>query len=129
MSRTVEFEGVLTKTATYTPANSAATAISAVLPDTTILIEVSNLQAASGTPIASFVLEDSVDTFTTPVSEAMTQFKGPITSSAPIRRSFRQRDFPGLKFGVASARIRATLNQLLGTTPTVTYRVWLDKNA
>jgi len=129
MSTQVATEGTLTKTAAYTPSNGAAIDISGFTADDTIHIEVTNLTCASGVPIASFEFEDSVDTFTTPVTAGQTSFKGPITRDAPIQRSFRVRNHPSLRFGTASARFRAVLAQLRGTTPTITYRVWIDRNA
>jgi hypothetical protein len=129
MSTQVATEGVLTKTAAYAPINSAAIDISGFTADDTVHIEVTNLTAASGVPVAVFTVEDSVDTFTTAVACGMESFRGPITRAAPVQRSFRVRDNPGIRFGTASARLRINLSAIRGTTPTVTYRAWVDRNA
>jgi hypothetical protein len=90
-------------------------------------IEVLNLTAASGTPRARIVLEDSVDNFAAdilPVCELNIQ--GPIADPALVAQSWTHAMTPSLRIGVTSAKARLALYKLDGTTATITAsaRVW-----
>jgi hypothetical protein len=124
-------EGALTKTAAYTPAGSAGTAIaSSSLIDARIHIEVTDLSAASGTPSANIVFQDTVDDFTAVQTGPSLHLKGTIGGDAEtwFRKSWPVRDFPNLRFGVTSAELRCKIEALGGTTPSITYRTWIEYN-
>jgi hypothetical protein len=89
--------------------------------------EVLNLSAASGTPRARIVLEDSTDNFAAdicPVCELNIQ--GPITAPGIVAQSWPHALCPSLRIGVTSAKARLALYKLDGTTATITAsaRIW-----
>ncbi len=95
--------------------------------DWTITFEIRVLSPGA---TARFAIQDSVDAFATPVTGPCFEI-GPglagsgaqIGSTYPVYRSFRRKDFPGLRFGVASAVLRCSLILLQGILPSVTYGV------
>lgn len=125
----IDTEGLLTKTAVYTPIGAAGVDISAAAyatQDWTIFIRVTNLSAASGTPGARFVIQDSVNDFVAFESGPCADFRGAVNAAATITKEFRKRDFPLMRFGTASAEVRVALTQIQGTTPTCTYEAWIE---
>ena len=86
-----------------------------------ILLTITNLTAASGTPRARITMEDTTDNFTTPLTIACWNIQGPITSDAPLSLSVERENIPSLRAGVTSAKLRCNLIALEGTTPTISY--------
>ncbi len=51
---------------------------------------------------------------------------GGVQKNAPLRFSFRRRDFPDAQFGVANATLKLDIALLTGTNPTITYEAWIQ---
>lgn len=124
------FEGKLTKAAQYIPNAAAAPDISVITPamEPRLVLEITELKSATGTPSANFVVQSTVDAFTANRVELATQVKGAINPSAPLKRSWPLRDVPNLRWGVASAELRPVLDVLGGGTPSITYKWWVETN-
>lgn len=118
--------GKATLTAAGAVGNPGTFDISALSGDFSLIVEVSALSAASGTPSARIVLEDSVNAFTAALPVEMFHFLGPITPAAPVRRTISAKDIPAIRAGVGSAVLRANVVQLNGTTPSITVAAWLQ---
>jgi len=81
------------------------------------------LSSATGVPSARVVIEQSaIGDFTDPVPVCEFACSGPVVSGAPVRMSQRLAAEPATLIGVASAKMRANLVQLLGGTPSLTYQ-------
>src|ERR1700690_116206 len=78
--------------------------ISVLTGDYTLEITVQALTAASGTPKARIVLEDTVNAFTNAVAVVETNIQGPINT--PITHLFRSDEAPSLRLGTTSAKLR-----------------------
>lgn len=94
-------------------------------PDWSIRFEIRALSAGA---TARFAIQDSVDNFTTPVTgpcfeigPGLTGTGTQIASTYPVYRTFTRKDFPGLRFGVASAVVRVALILVQGTLPSITW--------
>ena len=81
-------------------------------------IEIKSLSAASGTPKARIILEDSVDDFVTalPVCEIETQ--GIVTYGSSIKKTWKRSEV-WLRTGVPNAKLRCTVAALDGTSPSL----------
>lgn len=124
-------EGALTKTASYTPASGAANDIATFNPDLSlggVHIEVTAASVASGTLVVSFALEDTVDTFTNFVTHAVRCFKGAVNSAATRKFFIPFTDLYGVRWNTTSARLRLKMVVHSGTTPSVSYRSWIEYN-
>jgi hypothetical protein len=92
--------------------------ISVLTGDYTLEITVQALSAASGTPQARIVLEDTINAFTNAVPVAEVNVQGPIVM--PVTYLFRDDEVPTLRIGSASARLRLNVYMLNGTSPSIT---------
>ena len=119
-----------TKTALTTGAQTVTTA-GAVAPTTgldistwpadyTLEIQVNELTAASGTPRARIIIEDTINAFTASVPVAELNLAGPIAPDAPVIESWRMYRAPSLRVGTANAKLRVNVVALDGTTPSLT---------
>ena len=119
------YSGTLTAAAAQT-----GVAISALpapsLSEYTICCQITNLSAASGVPQAVIAVEDSVDAFTNKVTRALFEFSGTIGGSGVIVKRRITPEAPAIRIGTTSATVRANLMELNGTTPTVTFAVWIE---
>jgi len=86
--------------------------------DYTLEITVQALSAASGTPQARIVLEDTVNAFTSAIPVIEITLQGPIVT--PVTHLFRSDEIPALRIGNASARLRLNVYMLNGTSPSIT---------
>ena len=107
-----------TLTAAGPAAPTAGLAISGLTGDYTLEITVSALSAASGTPKARVVLEDTVNGFTNAVAVVEMNIQGPI--GMPVTHLYKSDEAPSLRIGVASAMLRLNVYELDGTSPTIT---------
>lgn len=87
--------------------------------DATHSLTILSLTAASGTPRARIVLEDSTDNFTTSLPVCEHNIEGPIQT--PVTVSWRKYMTPSLRNGAAGAKLRVNVAALEGTTPSLTY--------
>ena len=92
--------------------------ISGLTGDYTLEITVQALTAASGTPKARVILEDTVNAFTAAVPVVEVNIPGPVTT--PITHLFRSDEAPSLRLGTASAKLRLNVVTLEGTSPSIT---------
>jgi len=92
--------------------------ISGLSGDYTLEITVQALTAASGTPKARVVLEDTVNAFTNSVAVVEMNIQGPINT--PVTHLFRSDEAPSLRLGTTSAKLRLNVYELDGTTPSIT---------
>lgn len=106
--------------------------ISAITGDWTLVLEVFGLDDGDG---ASFAFEDSVDAFTTPIAGPTASVSGKIGSGGAStdtypntkRFSWKKADYPGLRFGTASAVLRINVTRLTGSgTKHCTYQAYLE---
>jgi hypothetical protein len=125
----LEMEGVLTKTAAYTPAGAAGTDISsASLKPAFLHLEVLEMKNDEGNPTAHFQFEDTVNDFVASVGHASKQVVGPIKPECPMHVVFPIREWPLIRFGTASAELRCKLISISGTNPSVKYVAWIEHN-
>lgn len=94
--------------------------------DLTIKVTVRRLSAASGTPRARIILEDTVNAFTAALPVAFIDVAGPIGDDQPLSFSFRRYELPSLRGGTANARIRVNVVELGGTTPSLSLDAFID---
>lgn len=87
------------------------------VPDWSIFVEVTSLTA--NTPVR-FSIQDSVDG-TTWVSGPTFELVGRLGVQYPLRRTFKRADFPGLRFGVASAQMRVSLTLIQWLMPSISW--------
>ncbi|HLN03085.1 MAG TPA: hypothetical protein VK335_27595 [Bryobacteraceae bacterium] len=92
--------------------------ISVLSGDYTLEITVQALSAASGTPKARVVLEDTVNAFTNAVPVVEMNVQGPLT--VPVTHLFKSDEAPSLRLGTTSARMRLNVYTLEGTSPSIT---------
>lgn len=107
-----------TLTATGPAAPTTGLAISGLSGDYTLEITVQALTAASGTPLARVVLEDTVNGFTNAIPVFEVNVEGPI--SVPVTYLVRDDEAPALRIGVANAMLRLNVYDLEGTSPSIT---------
>jgi hypothetical protein len=109
-----------------TLAAGAGVAIAAAVTGGYMLnLSIRRLTAASGTPRARIVFEDSVDDFTASVPVAVVDVVGPIES--PINFSWNNDHIPNLRIGTESAKLRASVVMLEGTSPTLAADAYLSR--
>jgi hypothetical protein len=94
--------------------------LSGLAKPSTLVLNITGLSAAAGTPRARIIVEDTVNAFTAAVPVAMVNIEGPIVPSAPVTYTFNQDHIPSLRIGTASAALRANVVLLEGTTPSIT---------
>jgi hypothetical protein len=100
--------------------------VAAITGDFTIRVNVRKLTAASGTPRARVLIEDTVNAFTASIPICTENLEGPITEEIPVAFSWRRYELPSLRAGTASARIRVNIVELSGTTPSLSIDAFLD---
>lgn len=100
--------------------------IAGITGDFTIRVNVRKLTAASGTPRARIVLEDTVNAFTASIPVCVENLEGPFTEDTPVAFSWRKYDLPSLRAGTASAKIRVNVVELSGTTPSLAIDAFVD---
>lgn len=92
--------------------------------DWTLCIEV---QAMNDGNTARIGFADSVDAFTNKLAGPQFSFSGKITPDSSRRFTVTKKDFPGLRFGTASAVLRIELLSLTGgASQSVTYQAWYE---
>lgn len=95
--------------------------------DFTLVMEVSALSAATGTPGAIIDVEDTANA--TPFSDTQVdwveQFSGPLAAADPVKRSKRKYEIPNCRFGAANTEFRCNVLALEGGTPSLTVNAWL----
>lgn len=122
----VSVQAKVTKTAAF---DGASLDISSVLyttsQDWTLVLEV-----LTNVGISRFQFSDSVDAFTTTVAGPTAVVVGAILPSFSKRFTFTRKDFPDLRFGVASAVLRLSLTRIseyvAGDVESVQYKAWLE---
>ncbi len=98
--------------------------ISPALLDYGFLIDIIELKAAALIPAARIVLEDSVDAFAAAIPVVEITIGGTVVPAARITLQWRAYQTPA-RVGIASAKIRANVVKLEGTTPSLTLRAAL----
>jgi hypothetical protein len=91
--------------------------------DWTLKINVSALADGNS---ARFQFDDSVNGGTANIAGPTFSIKGKIEASYDKVRSFKKQDFPDLRLGQATSAIRLQLTDIQGTSPSVTYRAWIE---
>jgi hypothetical protein len=109
-----------TLTATGPAAPTTGLDISGLSGDYMLELEVMALSAATGTPRARIVIEDTVNAFTAAIPVAELNIEGPINQG--VKAIWRKYSAPSLRLGTASAKLRVNVVTLEGGTPTVTVR-------
>lgn len=88
-------------------------------PDWTISIDIDSMLAT----YARFSVQDSIDG-TTWISGPTFEASGAWTKVFPYVVSWKKKDFPGLRLGVANAVLRVALTLLRGTAPSITWQAY-----
>ena len=116
---TLILQSPITSTAATTGTAYAidSTIFTSGVPDWAIFVEITALTA--NTPVR-FSIQDSVDGVTW-VSGPTFEIEGRLGVQYPLRRTFKRADFPGLRFGVASAQMRVALTLLQWLGPSVSW--------
>jgi hypothetical protein len=100
--------------------------ISGVTGDFTIELTYENLTAAAGVPATCLVFEDSTDGFVSDIQPvALDAVRGPVFQTATVEKTRRSYTAPTLRAGVTNAKLRARVNTLTGTSPSLTVLVEL----
>jgi hypothetical protein len=120
MDNTVYMQTKVTKTAAFV---GTAFDVSAITGDYTVFIRVIDLK---GTVRLHFA--DSLDNFVADnLPGPCFSMKGTLTKDATVTKSFLRRDFPSLRFGTTSAKLRLDVAELTGdATKSVTYEAWIQ---
>lgn len=125
---TYQLEPLATRSAAHTGTSYAidSSVFTTGVPDWTVTLEIRSLSAGA---TARFSIQDSVDAFTTviagptfEVGPGLTGTGAQVGQTYPKYFSFTRKDFPGLRFGVASAVLRVSLTLIQGTLPQVQYQ-------
>ncbi len=104
-------------------ANGSSVDISGITGDWTLVLEV--LAQNSGN-VSRFIFQDSVDAFTNNIGGAAVSVAEATANANPRRFTFTKKDFPSLRFGVASAGLRLALAEITGSSKSVTYQAWIE---
>lgn len=115
-----------TVTATGAVTTTTGLDISGITGDYTIHLRIRALSAASGTPSCAISLEDTVNAFTASVPQVVQEATGTIDSKSELHFSWRKYQLPQLRAGTASAKLRANVVSLSGTTPSLTLDSWIE---
>lgn len=116
--------GAQTVTATGAVTPTAGLDVSGITGDYTVHVMVSALSASSGTPTATIQLEDTVNAFTAVLPVAVKEVQGTIGQEQYF--SWRKYELPNLRAGTASAKLRANIMSIGGSTPSLTLHSWIE---
>jgi hypothetical protein len=112
-----------TKTAAFV---GSGISISGITGAWTLKLNMQSLSSSDGsTPIVRFEFDDSVNSFTASIAGPTCSFQGANSSMSDQVKSWKQQDFPDLRFGVSDAQIRLQVSDL-SPNATVVYRAWLE---
>jgi len=118
-----------TKTAAF---DGSGIDISGITGDWTLALEVMGLDDGDG---ARFQFTDTADNFSSDIVAGPTfSVSGKIgsagTSTATYpnvrKMTIKKADFPDLRMGTASAKVRLSLTRITGSSPHVTYQAWIE---
>jgi hypothetical protein len=113
-----------TKTAAFV---GSSVSIATITGAWTIKLNISNLQTSDGSvPNARFEFDDNVGGLGTASLAGPTySILGALGPSFDKVKSWKQQDFPSMRFGVSTAGISLQLSQISANT-TCTYHAWLE---
>ena len=112
-----------TQTATYV---GSGTSISSITGAWTLKLQIGNLTTTDGsTPTVRFEFDDTVNSFTASLAGPTYSIKGSRTVNSDDVHSWKQQDFPDLRFGTASAQLRLQLSNITANT-SCTYHAWVE---
>jgi hypothetical protein len=97
--------------------------VSGIIGEYTLVLEV---YALNDGDTARFTFADSVDNFSSELSGPSVSLTGKIDKSAPVRYSWRGRDFPNLRLGVGGAKLRIEITEFDGASKSVTFEAWIE---
>jgi len=121
-----QINGGGTFTASHTPASG--TDVSGLTGDWAVVIKVSELKATSGGGLKAATLQVQYVTaadFTSPQSGPVFRFEGAIQKGAPVIRSIRRADFPGLPVGLPNGKLRLCVLDI-DDNASVTCGAWVE---
>jgi hypothetical protein len=108
-----------TKSAAF---QGAGVDVSGITGDWTLKIRVTKLTAGK---TVRFQFSDTVDNFTTVTAGRTLSFAGEISPAADVTRSVQKYDFPQLRMGVASAKVRLEITAI-DAGGSVDYTAWVE---
>ncbi len=117
---TVSVQALTTKTAAFDGSSVDVHTNPSATTDWTLELEIT---ALTGT--ARFQFTDSVDAFSNSLAGPTVSCSGTITSAQPKKYTFTKKDFPDMRFGVASAVLRLSLTAITASTGSVQYQAFL----
>jgi hypothetical protein len=113
-------QALVSKSATFA---GSGVDVSGITGDWTLKIQVASLTAGKN---VRFQFTDSADNFSSDkVAGPTSSFAGEITASADHVRSWKKQDFPHLRMGVASAKLRLEVSGI-DSAATVSYSAWIE---
>lgn len=128
----LQIQAKVTKTAVFdgTGVDVSGVLVSAAVPNWTLVLEVMGMNAGD---TARFQFTDSADNFSSDIVAGPTfsvtgQIGEAVTPLYPnVRRfSIKQQDFPDLRIGITSAKVRLSITTFSGSSKSVTYQAWLE---
>jgi hypothetical protein len=105
--------------------NGSGVAISGITGDWTLKLQIASISDTATTPSVRFQFTDTVNNFTASLAGPTFSVQGALSNSADIVYSWKKKDFPDLRFGVASAQIRLDLTNI-DATATTSYHAWAE---
>jgi hypothetical protein len=109
----------ITKSAAF---QGAGVDVSGITGDWTLKIRVTKLTAGK---TVRFQFSDTVDNFTAVTAGRTLSFAGEISPAADVTRSVQKYDFPQLRMGVASAKVRLEITAI-DAGGSVDYTAWVE---
>ena len=118
----LDIQAKTTKTATF---DGTGVDVSGITGDWTLNLEI---LAMNDGDTVRFQFTDSVDNFSSDVlAGPTTAFTGKIVNySAPFKRSWKKADFPDLRMGTASAKLRLSITAFSGSSKSITYQAYVQ---
>jgi hypothetical protein len=114
-----DVQATTTKTAAFT---GTGIDVASFTGDWTLKIQV---QALSDNKKVRFAFEDTVNDFTASVAGPTFSFAGKLEASYDRVKSFKKQDFPDLRLGTASAKLRLNMSRI-DSSASVTYKAWIE---
>lgn len=114
-----DVQATTTKTAAFT---GTGIDVSTFTGDWTLKIQV---QSLSDSKKVRFVFEDTVNDFTASVAGPTFSFMGKVEASYDRVKSFKKQDFPDLRLGATSAKLRLNVARI-DSSASVSYKAWIE---
>lgn len=125
----VDIQAKTTKTAAFDGTGVDISGIDPTKVNWTLVLEI---MGQNDGDTSRFVFEDSADNFSAdilagPAASVTGKVGGGTPAFPDVKRySWKQQDFPDLRFGVTSAKLRLSLTNISGSSKSVTYQAYVE---